>query len=281
MGIFDRLFGRKQAAETSVAEAAASPAVPASWKQRFAAAASVDNFDWSWGNARAHAVVHEFLGEARPSFGTPDRPAKIKERPDDEHIDLRGNYDGAPIRFAVWMSFGSFWTIEMKVPMSFHALDLERDLEKMPKVGDEEDPFDEDEERRVFVGKGVFFEGSDEDVARKLSVWQALAETDRDAIIEGMGRVDARALYYAGESIILNQTPALWELEEPIAYMRACGDLMIRLRDAYAEAELPSADLVEPATLATARISCRYCSSLYFLSPGHPRCPNCGAPAQG
>jgi hypothetical protein len=290
MGIFDRLFGKKKQdaeeeaqvdAEEEAQASVAEPAAAKTWKQRFEAAARAPNFDWEWGNAPAHKIVHEFLSEAAPDFGTPDKPAKIKERPDDENIDLRGSYDRSPIRFAVWMSFGSFWTIEMKVPMNQNVIALERDLEKVPKAGDEDDPFDDDEERRVFVGKGVFLEGDDEDIARKLELWRALPEDARDAIVEGMSDVDARALYYAGESIILSQTPGLPDLDDPVGYMRACGDLLVKLRDAVGGADFPELMAETPAAGAGMGVACKYCSSLYFLSPGHPRCPNCGAPAEG
>ena len=34
---------------------------------------------------------------------------------EDDKLELRGRYEGRPIRFVVWLAFGSFWRIEMQL----------------------------------------------------------------------------------------------------------------------------------------------------------------------
>lgn len=287
MGFFDSLFGGKKKTEDAPAgptdgagAPAAEPAGPLTWAQRLARAQADEDFDWDYENEKARALVNEFLHEVAPHFGN----AKVKELPDDGNIDLRGTFEGSPIRFAVWMSFGSFWAIEMRSPHALAELYVERDHEKIPKHKDEDDPWDEDEERRVFVAKGVFFEGDDEEIGQKLAAWGKLPDTLKTRITSDMERLDCNIVRAYGADIGVHQRPGLPELEDPLAYMQECARLMVAVRDhAPRAADLGAVSLADQGVIATLglRVTCAFCSSLYVQNASDNNCPNCGAPPQG
>lgn len=285
MGFFDFIFGRKSSedADGQPSSGGAASSGPMPWPARLAQAKRSEDFGWDWGNVHAHRVTHSILEDAAPLFGTAERPAKIKELPDDENIDLRGTCEGSPIRFAVWMSFGSFWTIELRVDGVGASFELERDEEKVPKHGDDDDPFAEDDGLRVFVGKAIFVEGSERTVAEKLAVWEAIPEPLQETILAEMAALDARRVDARGNAITLNQRPGLNELDDPVAYMRRCAAFLVALRDGLPSAPIgasASSDTTAVPPVAHVRISCAYCSSKFLQTPSHQNCPNCGAAPQ-
>jgi len=288
MGFFKKLFGggSEEGGEQKGAEPAAEPAKDKSpWPKMLAAARAVepDRFSfWEWENVTARQAVGKYLTMIAPSFGN----AKIKENPDDENVELRGTFDGSPVRFAVWMSFGTFWSIQMRCQANLPELEIERDHEKIPKEADEDDPWDEDEERRVFLGKGIFVEGYDSDIEQKLALWSQLPESLQDSIVTEMERLDMNTVRAYGQEVSLNVKPGLNDLADPLEYMTACAQLMAAIKNgaggaaagvpAAAQAAGVPAAVVQPAH----KITCSYCTSVFILTVGKNTCPNCGAPAQ-
>ncbi len=280
MGLFDFFRGRKDPEPGDAPAEASSPApqrAAPSWGERFAATRTRD-FTWDYEEAPARALVTEFLESAAPHFA----PAKVKPCPDDGNIDLRGVWEGQPIRFAVWLSFGSFWAIEMKAPMWMGHLVIQRDHEKIPKHKDADDPWSEDEDRRIFIAKGIFVEGGDDEVANYLSVWASLPEAERVEILAEMERLDGQMLLRVGDQVSFSQSPGLPDLPDPLAYMKGCAKLLLTTRRACeALSSTPPTIDLGAATAPVHRASCTYCSTLFLVTPGHSSCPNCGAPAQG
>jgi hypothetical protein len=285
MGVFDFLFGKKEASEESELAASGEDAPtgagapgPVSWQDRLGQITRADDWDWDWDNPRARQLVNEFLGECAPHFGN----AKVKEMPDDGNIELRGTFEGAPIRFSIWMSFGSFWAIEMRSSENLAELYVERDHEKIPKHKDEDDPWDEDEERRVFVAKGIYFEGGDEEIAHKLAGWAKVPDALQDRILADMERLDCNIVRAYGNEIGVHQRPGLPDLEDPIAYMEDCARLMTEIRTAAPRAADASAAAVEHAGHGPVnQITCAFCSTTFLQTPARTNCPNCGAPPKG
>lgn len=285
MGILDFLFGKKDASgdpdSTGGGEAgsAGSPdAGPASWQDRLARITRSDEWDWDWENPKARKLVNEFLAEAALHFGN----GKVKEMHDDENIELRGTFEGAPVRFAIWMSFGNFWAIQMRSSEDLAELYVERDHEKIPKHKDEDDPWDEDEERRIFVAKGIYFEGADEEIATKLAGWAKVPDVLQERILVDLERLDCKSVRAHGNEIAVHQDPGLPELEDPIAYMEDCARLMTEIRKGAPRAADASTAAVDVGGhgLVT-QITCAFCSSLFLQTPARNNCPNCGAPPQG
>jgi hypothetical protein len=286
MGFFSKVFGggsKDEAKEPNGASGEVSGAAASAWPQQLAAAKKreKDRFSfWEWENETAREAVKQYLGQIAASFGN----AKVKENPDDENIELRGVYDGAPVRFAVWMSFGSFWSIQMRCQEHLLELEIERDHEKIPKEKDEDDPWDDDEERRIFLGKGIFVEGGDDEIEQKLGTWSQLPEDLRASIITEMERLDMNTVRAYGPEVSLNVKPGLDDLADPLEYMEACARLMAAVKTGAA-AGAPAGAPAQAAAAVVAvapshRLTCAYCSSVFILAAGKNTCPNCGAPAQ-
>ena len=267
MGFFDFLTGGKNGAARS------------NWRRR------ANGLDWDWDNAKAKAFTREFLQAAAPRFA----PAQVKDVPDDEHIDLRGVFAGSPVRFAVWMSFGSFWSLEMKCPNGVAEFELERDHEKVPKHGDPNDVWEEQQERRIFVAKGIFMEGDREELDQRLAHWGQLAMAFRQYLVTEMERLDVRSVRAYANQVMVSQSPGLRDLDDPISYLEDISRLMAAMRDTLIPSALGAQETAAPnmqphpgtvASRITHPVTCNYCSSLYVLTEHQNTCPNCGAPAQ-
>lgn len=297
MGFFDLFTGKKNKQQAAGGGAPPKAALSA-WQAELRAAKKQDGFEWEFKSAPARQLVTGLLTRAAPAFGG----GQVKELPDDENIDLRGSYEGAPIRFAIWMSFGSFWTMEMLCENRIGELEIQRDHDKIPKANDASDPWSKNEDRRVFVGKGIFVEGRDDDVAQKLGSWSRLPEPLREKVLVEMERLDMRTIRSFSNNVSLNVKPGLPDLDDPIEYMTACARLLSELKNALAQgdaAPLPAGPRVQirgnvqingvtvqpnvapaAASAAPTTLTCKYCSSVFILAPGKSACPNCGAPAE-
>jgi hypothetical protein len=268
MGIFRSIFGDKKSQE----EAASTPEAKLAedlYKR-------AKNMNWGWDQPQARALAHEILNHAAPRFDN----AKVKEIPDDKHIDLRGRYDGAPVRFAVWMTFGSFWAIEMLCKSRRHGFKIERDHEKIPSVQDADDPFAQKETRRIFIAKGIFFEDSFGRMEKSLDIWEDMPDEVQDRILEDMERLDISSIYIHEDSISLHQGPGFKKLPDGIGYMESCAQLMAVLKNlspsTSKNGDTPTAQ--ESTHHPGREFSCHYCHSIYWMTAIRTHCPNCGAP---
>jgi len=227
---------------------------------------------WGWDKPDSRALAHEILNLAAPRFDN----AKIKEIPDDEHIDLRGRYDGAPVRFAVWMTFGTFWAVEMLCKSPKHGFEIERDHEKIPSVEDTDDPFAKNETQRVFVAKGIFFEKDNYGrTERSLSLWEDMPDDVQDRILSDMETLDMRSIRVTEDSIALNQTPGFRDLPDGIGYMESCAQLMAFLKnlDPSADGDNPVPEVQASAHHPGREFACDYCPSPtkehFYATIGH------------
>jgi hypothetical protein len=301
MGFFDFLTGKKDKQNQPTPAAGGAPppkqAAMSAWKAELQAAKKQEGFDWDFKSAPARQLVTGLLTRAAPVFGG----GQVKELPDDGNIDLRGSYDGAPVRFAIWMSFGSFWAIEMLCENRIGELEIQRDHDKIPKGKDASDPWSKDEERRVFVAKGIFVEGRDQEVAEKLGVWSKLPDALRENVVTEMERLNMNAVRSYTNNVSFNVKPKLRDLDDPIEYMTACARLLAELKNALAQGDRAplvggvqirgnvqiNGVTVQPnvapdagaAAVAMTPLTCKYCSSLFILAAGKNACPNCGAAA--
>lgn len=153
------------------------------------------------------------------------------------------------------------------------------------KEKEADDPWDEDEERRIFVGKGIFVEGYDDDISKKLEVWSKLPEALREEILVEMERLDIEGVDSYDKTASLSVNPGLNDLDDPIAYMVSCAELLSHIKNAVESGDTVSEQTGEgtPQVIAkgpTRTLTCAYCTSLFILSEGSNTCPNCGAPAQ-
>jgi len=277
----------------TAAPPAAKQASP--WQRQLKEAQRRDGFDWEYESAPARALVNQLLAQAAPLFGN----AHVKERPDDGHIELRGTYGGAPIRFAIWMSFGTFWAIEMQCDNRLGEIEIERDHEKIPTKEDPQDPWSKDETRRIFLARGIFAEGR-YDVEEKIAIWSKVPAATQAMLLEQMEALDARRLN-ARSDVSLSVRPGLRDLDDPIAYMQSCARVLDELKNAIAQGDrdptafpkvqirgnvvingvpVEAGALGQAASVPTAPPrTCKYCSSIFLLAVDKSACPNCGASA--
>lgn len=291
MGFLDFLSGKKKSsAPTDQPPAApAAPAPPPSaWQAQLQAAQKAD-FHWDFKNAAARALVTQLLAQAAPVFGA----GHVKEMPDDDAIELRGTFDGAPIKIVVSMDFGSINKFEVMCDNRIGYFILHRDHEKIPQPGDNADPWSAGDERRIFIAKGIFVEGSDAAVAEALARWSALPGPVQAHVLAGMEQLGLYMITVMPKNVMLVRGESLKNLDDPIAYMQTGARMIADLASAVGHGAPVGAVAAGPAVVAVAAgpavvaapavdltpITCKFCSSLFILTLGHTSCPNCGAPA--
>lgn len=281
MGWLDRLFSSRDGSkETSKAPYAESEQP---WRKILSKTGLRPGFEWDAlrkQKAVAKEVVTALFTEAAPTFGA----GRVVAQDDDDRIELRGSYSGAPFRFGIWMPFGSMEPIEMQGDFTARELNLLRDLSKIPTAASPADPWSADDEQRVFVAKGVFFKSDAASVQRQLATWQSLAREAQARVLTDMERLDLWNLGVIGHpaaGVILGANAKLSDLQDPIAFMQACAELMAAhisaLKNAIPASESqPSGRDLAPAAVQVPTV-CRYCGTRFIVAVGECNCPNCGA----
>jgi hypothetical protein len=109
------------------------------WQQRMAAAvrASGKNRDFFWfpDVPEARALVRDLLTEVASRLGS----GQVKDKQDDQTLELRGVSGGAPFRIAV-NNFGSVGDVEMQCDNRVGPFAIHRDMDKVPQAVDPNDP---------------------------------------------------------------------------------------------------------------------------------------------
>lgn len=257
MGLFD-VFKKKKPEE----QQPSAPAPGSPWPKRF------EGF-WEWEDDRKRDVGFEFLDEVARSFES----AKVKETTDEDDVEVRGRIQDVPIRLKYEMDMG--WvSLEMKCQSPFDELQLEWDPEKIPVHGDAEDDWDEDDELRVFAGKGVFVEGDKGEVQQTFDALGGLPAELSTEIVETMQRRKLTRFYMFPEIINVGFKDNAYQMQDPIVEIVEVAGLMARVAREVGSGRIAPADQggVAPARL----VSCSYCSTKFYLG-SNSACPNCGA----
>lgn len=236
------------------------------------------NASWSWGCPESRALTIEILEDASPRF----RKAKIVERPDEEVIDLRAKYGGARVRFSVWMKFHA---IEMKIDDTGHTFELSRDLTQVPKGKVDDDPWADEEDQRVFVGKGIFTEGDEDEIGSTLTAWGRLKTATQESILSAMETLHISEIQLYDEDIMLCSESDLTEEDDPAEYLEQLAQTMLlleelakkknRLKDNEEDDHKKFSGI--PGKGPWTQVTCEFCSSFFFLTLDKHFCPNCGA----
>lgn len=283
MGVFDSLFGKKKGKETEGQAAPAPRRTP--WARRLKGY-------WDMADRNKWPLCEGLLQDIAPHLEN----GKIKKLPDDDEIELRARIGGTPVRVNFEVDMG--WVRpEMKITNRIGEISLERDHEKIPQDRDSGDDWADDDELRVFVAKGIFVEGDDEEVDETLGSLSRLpGDLDRKLVAE-MERLQISHFYAFSESMNVGFGPNNYEMVDPVQHILDAIQLMKSVADALATGERDMASeprvvirgnveidglRVEPtegvhAPHAVERVTCGYCSTL-FVPAAELRCPNCGAP---
>jgi len=237
MGLFD-VFKKKKPEQ----EQPSAPATGSAWSKRFAGF-------WDWDDDRKRTVGFEFVADVAGSFEN----AKVKEMTDEDDVEVRGRIKDIPIRVKYELDMG--WvTLEMKCQSPFDDLQLEWDPEKVPvHGGNADDDWDDDDELRVFAGKGVFVEGDKDSVQQTFDALGALPAELSTEIVQAMQQRKLARFYVFSESIDVGFKDNAYQMQDPITEIVETAGLMARVAK----------------TLGSGQIA-------LYLGPDSA-CPNCGA----
>jgi hypothetical protein len=247
MGLFG-LFGGKKKEAAAVAETAPQ-------EGSAPAAGQAPASPWpkrlagfhDWEMDRKKAVGKELLAD----IGSKLENAKVKEVLDEDELELRGRCDGVPVR------------------VKYEA--------------DNDDDWGDDDEIRVFVGKGVFVEGGKDEVGNSLAALAALPPELSARIIKTMERLRLTRFMLFSTLINVGFDDNSYEMADPVAMVNEAIALMAQVAQTVGTVTPPvpgqasgGGVTVVPVKLVT----CSYCSSKFNLGAG-ARCPNCGGAAEG
>ena len=281
MGLFDIFKSKKKSETTADAPAPAKPAA-SSWKSRLANYGDLSE-------RKQWALCEALLGDVAPGMDN----AKIKKLPDDDEIELRGRVGNLPVRINLEVDMG--WVRpEMKIANRTGELQLERDHEKIPMEKDADDDWADEDDLRVFVAKGIFTEGGEEEVNQTLSTLGKLPEPLAQELLGEIERLRMTTVYAFADSMSVGFDPNHYDMDDPVRHITDGVAMMQKLAGALSEgAAAAPGDFqdVEDGELdmrgggfapaaAVARVKCKYCSTLFVMG-ATSNCPNCGAAFEG
>lgn len=260
MGLFD-IFKKKKPEQEPGAAPGAAPVAASAWAQRFTGF-------WDWEDEQKKKVGFEFVADLATRFEN----GKVKETTDEDDVEVRGRIEGIPVRVKYELDMG--WVnLEMKCQSPIDDLSLEWDPEKIPVHGGGDDDWDDDEELRVFVGKGVFVEGYKNSVQNVFDAIGALPSGTSEEIIRGMQERKLTYFNLSSERIHIGFKDNAYEMRDPIAEILEVAALAARVAST-----LGSGQVAPPVRSAVAAElpTCSYCGTKFYLGPSSA-CPNCGA----
>lgn len=224
-----------------------------------------------------------------------DKP-KIKKSDDFDDIELRARTGDLPIKIKFDATSG--WvSIDMQCDNRTGILVLTWDMDKLPKEKDDDDDWADDDEIRIFVGKGVFVEGDDDDVNRSLTTLQSLPTAFADELVSKMTTMKLTLFTAVPGEISIGFKDDHYEMADPVQEILEGVELMKSAAEAFGagDRDMSNEPTVQisgnvmingqmvtpnvssaPAPQAIQRITCKYCSTVYLLTPAS-KCPNCGA----
>jgi len=274
MGLFD-VFRKKPEGEAQIEKGQPAPEVSGAgspWPKRFR------GFH-DWEDDRKKAVGKEFLEAMGALFQNP----KVKEVLDEDELELRARYEDLPVRVKYEADMG--WvSLEMKCasPLDIY---LEWDPEKVPVHSqDEDDDWEEDDEVRVFVGKGVFVEGDKSSVSSALAQFASLPAELQDEVVRTMQELELSRLMILGETINAGFKANSYEMPDPAAMIGRAVALMARTASLIGAGGVvvgqTSSAGARVAIVPVQLVTCGYCRTRFNLGASS-RCPNCGGAFEG
>jgi len=256
----------------------------------FAGSISDDgNEEVLWDNEKWLSTYKSIMNEVGKSLENP----KIKLDEDDETLEMRARIHNTPIRIT-WgfdpddASYPGFIAIEMKVSGRIKEFQLNWNPEKIPREKDGKWDEDWEEESddllRVFVAKGIFFEGTELFVNENITALNSLPEELKTTLYKTMWSIPISQIEIDGDpgSIRVNYDKNVIMLQDPVGDITRVIDVMVKVAEEIkTDAPKEDAEEVEEDEVESfERSTCGYCTTCYVLKLRHS-CPNCGAPYTG
>jgi hypothetical protein len=255
--------------------------VPSVWKEKMNAAAreagKTLDFLWFPDVPQARALIRGMLSEVAGKLGS----GHVKENPNEDAIELRGTYAGAPFRFVV-NTFGSIGDVEMQCENRVGPFVVHRDMDKVPVPVDPNDPNDpwaKEDVQRVFLAKGVFMEGQG-DVESKLSAWRGVPAETQAAILAEVERQDVN-VGATPTGVTVAGLGLLQYMDDPVTTCVSAAKLLELLKTGVSRGDYMAGAGGSAASPGgpTEKLTCKYCRSVFVFALGKSACPNCGANA--
>lgn len=222
---------------------------------------------WQQANNRLVQAIRDKLDKGR-----------VKENEDDDEVEIRGRINNRPIRIMWGHSdlHPDDPTVEVQCSELIPIIDLERDYDKIPKEKDmDEDWADESAEIRIFVAKGIFVEGSEEEVNETLGNLKALPQEMVDKMIQRMEEAPLTYLRTGYERVESIYDTDVVKMQDPVNEIYSMAELLDEIATLYDKGGAKAGTINQ--TMDYKRVSCKYCSTMFILDK-KSNCPNCGAP---
>ncbi len=206
-------------------------------------------------------------------------------RDESSTVELRGRYDNRPVRIiANIYSRPGGYELEMKAP-NLGWLWLCWSLKAIPKPkGQDEDWADDDHLIRLFLAKGLYLEGYENEIDEQLSVYRSLPVDFVEDLINTIQQEKMWGLFinYNMEGIIrIEYYEQYTEMKEPVEKVSRGLLFMSRIAryfnlEEVVQRKSKSSKGGHTKDDKSKRITCTYCTSV-FIHDTESRCPNCGA----
>jgi hypothetical protein len=161
---------------------------------------------------------------------------KVVRKKKDGRIEARGTKRGLPIRVIYDPISPSCTEIEVKAKGQLGFLDLEHDPEAKSEDEPPPDPtWDDEDERRVFFGEGVFV-----DDAKAAKAFRSLPADLQERIVSGMRENEIRYFRIRPEETTLDSRDGPNERSDPHAHVSAMLELAAEAAQAASKTSKPS-----------------------------------------
>ncbi len=261
----------------TAADAGAAPGAPESeWKKY------LRGFE-EWPEERRYQAIEALLNQ----LGRGAQPAQVFRRPNDQKVELRGVFQGAPVR--VEIDNGGTVSVAMQVPQSVHvsaSFSYEPTFVPEPQVA----AWNHGDTVRVFIGKGVFIEGhagttyvaqgieSTGNIDRMTALVSRLGTAMVEEVAAGMIRENLMWMQVEPQLTNACVRSEVHQMYDPLTSIWNILGFFARVAQAFQAVTANDAVALHQTPLASLSLACRYCRALHVVSQSG-RCPNCGAPS--
>jgi hypothetical protein len=222
----------------------------------------------------------QFLQQVGSQIG----PGQAIANHNDNEAEWRGSYQGLPMR--IKHSFSGV-EIEVKLNNPHGRVSFQWDASKAAEQT-AVDAWDERDSVYVFVGKGVYLEGSQADVDLEAARLRSLGDQLTNAVAQAMPAERMRYFRLYNDRVWVDYRQDLDEMLDPEGQL-VRGAQLAGWAAQIVQSIPPNPELQQVThhgwqaggLAPVQKVKCGYCYTLYLWRMGVVACPNCGAPPQG
>lgn len=278
MGFFSSLFKKKKQDEwnsDNVFESNSFTNTPLSWSDRFR----------NFGSLELEEQIElgkEFLTDLGRHFENP----RLKDTMSSDQVEIRGRISNHPIRLN-WEVDTSIVEYELKCNINIkdHVF-LHWDLDAKPVAESDDDDWGDNDEMRVFIGKGLYIEGSPKVVNSGCNTFYSLPLELRKKIIETSNNLELVGYSIGSQDIGVSFYTQVHDMRDPELSFSHTAQVMAQIADALKCEPSETTDSATPnpdtqlASTPLKLANCSYCAAKFNIA-GTPNCPNCGGTYTG